>query len=164
MNWRGMLSLTVAGLIGFCTVATARADETLQFRQILHIASVQSQDVGDVDGHVVSLVRLTGLASFDDGAVAPVHFTAVTDYTNGAGPFSVYQNLTLNDGSVVWYKTEGWAKMDGTTTLFTGNLTVYGGKGRFEGALGDGTVDGARLNPLNVGAVLYLDTTINIKQ
>jgi hypothetical protein len=29
---------------------------------------------------------------------------------------------------------------------------------------GDGTVVGARLNPLNVGAFLYLDTTINIGQ
>jgi hypothetical protein len=163
MNRRGILSLTVAGLIGFCAVAGARA-ETLKFRQVLHVASVQSQDVGDVDGHAVSVVRLTGLASFPDGGVAPVYFTALTDYTNGAGPFSVYQNLTLNDGSVLWYKTDGTAKMDGAITLFTGTLTVLGGKGRFQGAKGDGTVVGARLNPLNVGAFLYLDTTINIGQ
>ena len=163
MNRRGMLSLTVAGLIGFCTVATARA-ETLKFRQVLHVASVQSQDVGDAAGHVMSLVRLTGLASFPDGSVGTAYFTAVTDYTNGAGPFSVYQNLTLNDGSAVWYKTDGTAKMDGAITLFTGTLTVLGGKGRFQGAKGDGTVVGARLNPLNVGAVLYFDTTINIGQ
>ena len=164
MNPRSMLSLMAAGLICFCAAATARADDTLKFRQILHIASVQSQDVGDVEGHVMSLVRLTGLASFPDGTVGPAYFTASTDYTKGAGPFSVYQNLTLNDGSVLWYKTAGTAKMDGSITLFTGTITVLDGKGRFEGAKGDGVVTGARLNPLNVGAILYLDTTINIKK
>jgi hypothetical protein len=45
-----------------------------------------------------------------------------------------------------------------------GNVTVLGGKGRFEGAKGDGTSTGTRLTALTVGADLYLDYTINIKK
>jgi hypothetical protein len=131
-NRRSMLSVTAAGLISFCAAATARADETLKFRQFMHATSAQSLDVGDVDGHAMSLVRFTGLASFPDGSVGTAYFSAATDYTKGAGPFSVYQNLTLNDGSVLWYKTAGTATVDGTKTLFVGTITVLGGKGRFE--------------------------------
>jgi hypothetical protein len=164
-NRRGILSLAAAGLIGFCAAATARADETLKFRLFMHATSAQSLDVGDVDGHAMSLVRFTGLASLPDGSVGTAYFTAATDYTKGAGPFSsVYTNLTLDDGSVLWYKAAGTATVDGAKTLFAGNITVLGGKGRFEGAKGDGTVTGVRLNPLIVGAVLYLDCTINIKK
>jgi hypothetical protein len=163
-NRRGLLTLAAAGLIGFCAAATARADETLKFRQFMHATSAQSLDVGDVDGHAMSLVRFTGLVSLPDGSVGTAYFTAATDYTKGAGPFSVYQNLTLDDGSVLWYKMAGTATVDGAKTLFVGTITVLGGKGRFEGAKGEGTVTGTRLNPLVVGAVLYLDCTITIKK
>jgi hypothetical protein len=44
-----------------------------------------------------------------------------------------------------------------------GAVTVLGGKGRFEGAKGDGTVSGARLLPLAAGADLYNDPIINVK-
>jgi hypothetical protein len=164
MNHGSMFGLLAAGLIGLCAAATARADETLKFRQFMHATSAQSLDVGDVDGHAMSLARFTGLVSLPDGSVGTAYFTATTDYTKGAGTFSVYQNLTLDDGSVLWYRTAGTATVEGTKTLFTGTITVLGGKGRFEGAKGDGTLTGTRLNPLVVGAVLYVDCTINMKK
>jgi hypothetical protein len=48
--------------------------------------------------------------------------------------------------------------------LIDGAATVLGGRGRFEGAKGDGTVSGARLAPLATGADLYLDVVINLKK
>ncbi len=42
---------------GLCIPASGFADEALKFRAITHLTSVQSQDVGDVDGHAMSLVR-----------------------------------------------------------------------------------------------------------
>jgi hypothetical protein len=51
-----------------------------------------------------------------------------------------------------------------TTTLFKGTATVLGGKGRFEGAKGDGTGTGARLTPLAAGADLYNDLVINVRR
>jgi hypothetical protein len=162
MNRRSMLTLLTAALLCLGAFSDARADETLKFRTITHTTFAQSQDIGDVEGHVASLVRFSGLASFPDGTVGAVYFTAATDYTKGAGTFSLYQNLTLDDGSVLWYKAAGTATVDGTKTHFVGTVTVLGGKGRFEGAKGDGSLTGTRYNPLVVGAQLVSDYTINI--
>jgi hypothetical protein len=98
------------------------------------------------------VVRFSGLASFPDGTVGTAYFVGAFDYTKGAGPFSVYYNVTLNDGSVLWYKATGTAAVEGTKTLFNGTVSVLGGKGRFEGAKGDGTINGARLTPLDTTA------------
>lgn len=90
--------------------------------------------------------------------------TSAADFTKGAGPFSVYHNLTLSDGSVLWFKVNAMAKPNGPDTDFTGTLTVLGGKGRFEGAKGDGYFTGARLTPLTTGAEAFNDFTVNIKK
>jgi hypothetical protein len=159
-----LLGLMAAGLIASCAASNARADEMVKFRAIMHATSVQTQEVGDADGHLSGLGRFSGLASFPDGSIGTTYFIASTDYTKGAGTFSVYQNLTLNDGSVLWFKNTGTATVEGTTTLFKGTVTVLGGKGKFEGAKGDGTITGARLVPLATGADLYNDFVINVKK
>jgi hypothetical protein len=164
MNRRTVLTLTTISVLCLGAFGSAQADETLKFRATMQATSAQSQDIGDVDGHAASLARFTGLASFPDGTVAPTYFVAATDYIKGAGTFSVYQNLTLNDGSALWFKNTGTATIEGTTTMFKGTVTVLGGKGRFEGAKGDGTITGARLVPLTTGAVLYNDLVINLKK
>jgi hypothetical protein len=87
-----------------------------------------------VDGHVASLTRFSGLAFLPDGAVGTVNFASVSDYTNGAGTFTLYPILTFDDGSVLWMKSVGTGTIDGAITRFVGTLTVIGGKGRFEDA------------------------------
>lgn len=165
MNQHSSLcGLTAAGLVALCAASSARADEVLKFRSIMHATSVQSQEIGDVDGHAALLARFSGLASFPDGTVGTTYFISANDYTKGAGTFSVYNNLTLKDGSVLWFKTNGTTTVDGTTSVFNGTVTVLGGKGKFEGAKGDGTISGARLVPLAAGADLYNDLVINVKK
>jgi hypothetical protein len=165
MNRRSMLSLSVAGVVGLCAGTIARADEVLKFRQVMHATSVQTQEVGDVDGHALGLGRFSGLALFPDGSVATTYLTSTNDYIKGAGTNSTYYNVTFKDGSVLWYKVTGTAKPDGTTTIFPeAPLNVLGGKGRFEGAKGDGTLSGVRLSPLATGADLYSDAVINVKK
>jgi hypothetical protein len=148
------------------TISIARADEVLKFRIIAHVTAIQTQDVGDVDGHTMSVGRYSGLASFPDGSVGTINFTFTTDYIRGAGTNLAYYNLSLKDGSVLWYKAPGTAKLEGTTTILLpgGPISVLGGTGRFEGAKGDGTGSGARLTPLAAGAELYLDDVINVKK
>ncbi len=163
----GMLSLYLAavGLIGFCAGSIARADEVLKFRTVMHATSAQTQEVGDVDGHVVGVGRYSGLASFADGSVGTANFTYTVDYIKSTGSYSTYFNVTLKDGSVLWYKGAGPAKLDGTTTIFPETtVSVLRGTGRFEGAKGDGTLSGARLTPLATGAELYNDVVINVKK
>jgi hypothetical protein len=153
-----------AGTVNW-SISIARADEVLRFRIFAHANAVQTEDVGDVDGHTMSLSRFAGLASFPDGSVGTINFTATTDYIKGSGTNFGYWKLTLKDGSILWYKLTGTAKTEGTTTIFPdAPIGVLGGTGRFEGAKGDGTSSGARLTPLAAGADLYVDAVINVKK
>lgn len=140
-----------------------RTDATLTFRMITHVTSAQSLDVGDVDGHVASLTRFSGLAFLPDGAVGTVQFASLADYKNGAGAFTLFPVLSFDDGSALWLKSIGTGTVDGTKTRFAGTLTVLGGKGWFDGAEGDGTLTGTRYTPLSVGADLVSDYTVNFK-
>ena len=106
-----------AGTVNW-SISVASADEVLKFRVILHATFIQSQEVGDVDGHTLGLAHYSGLASFADGSVGTTNFTATTDYIKGTGTYSVYYNLTLKDGSALWWKATGPATLEGTTTMF----------------------------------------------
>lgn len=131
---------------------------------VTHVTSAQSLDVGDVEGHVASLTRFSGLAFLPDGTIGTAHFASLADYTNGAGVFTLFPVITLDDGSALWLKSIGTGTVDGTKTRFVGTLTVVGGRGRFEGAEGDGTLTGTRYTPLSVGADLVSDYTVNFRK
>jgi hypothetical protein len=154
------ISILLATLAFVGTIRAAHAED-LEFRAVMHVTSAQPQDVGDVDGHVLGLVRASGIASFQDGSTATAFFIAQTDYTKGAGTNATYNNLTFDDGSVLWYKTAGTATVDGNRTIFKGMITVIGGKGRFAGAKGEGGYNGARLG---TGPDLFLDQMISVKK
>ena len=167
MNPRSVLSLMAVGVIGFCASSIARADEVVKFQMFVHATSVQSQEVGDVDGHVLGVGHFSGLTLFSDGSVGPGNFTATFDYIKGAGTFSTYFSVTPAEGSSLWIKVDGTAKPEGTTTVFPeAPATVVGGSGRFEGAKGDGTfVRGVRFTPLPaVPATLWNEFVINVKK
>jgi hypothetical protein len=155
--------LTTAALA--CAIpAAASADETLKYRVVYHITDFQSQPVPDTDGHVLYLIRTSGLASMSDGSVATYSFVATLDYVKGAGIYSLYDQLLFSDGSALYTKGSGVATPEATKTTFKGTATVIGGKGRYEGAKGDGTATGARMQPMpGAGAELYGDAVINLK-
>jgi hypothetical protein len=159
-----MLRTFMTAAVSALALTAAAADETVKFSSILHATYVESQEVGDVDGHAMSLTRYSGLTRFSDGTAGLCYFVATTDYINGAGTFLVYNKITLNDGSSLWYKASGTTTMDGTTSRFQGTVAFLGGKGKYEGAKGDGTLTGARPERLAVGADLYNDLVINIKK
>jgi hypothetical protein len=164
MNRLTILNLTTMALLCLGEVSGARADETVEFREVMHATSVQSQEVGDVEGHTPALVRFSGLGLFADGAVATTYFVGLTDYTKGTGPYSAYHNVTFADGSVLWLKWVGTTAAEGAISRIKGTVSVISGKGRFEGAKGEGTANGTRLTPLAAGADLYLDLVINVKK
>lgn len=152
--------------IAYFVNSTANADEVLKFRIVTHATSVQFQEVGDFEGHAQGLARQSGLAFLPDGSVATTYFTATNDFTKGTGTFIGYYNLTLTDGSMLFFKASGTAKVDGTKTIFpeTTDVAVLRGTGRFEGAKGDGAMSGMRVTPLAVGADLYEDISLNLKK
>jgi hypothetical protein len=46
--------------------------KTLKVHMVTHVTSAQSLEVGDVDGHIASLARFSGLAFYTDGTVGSV--------------------------------------------------------------------------------------------
>jgi hypothetical protein len=164
MRRHRLLVPSALALIVLGTATLAQADETLKYRAVMHGTFVQVQDVGDLDGHIVNLVRFSGITEFPDGTTGTGYFVGVGDYTKGTGPAFTYNNLTLEDGSVLWFKVTQTTKAEGAKSLFQGTLDVLGGKGRFAGAKGGGTLTGARTVPLASGADLYFDYVINLKK
>jgi hypothetical protein len=143
---------------------SALADEMLKYRSVYYTTSIQSQNIPDVDGHIVAIVHATGVASFPDGSVAADNLTTTIDYTKGSGPLTGYSDMTFSDGSVLFTKSLSTATTEGQRTTFKGTMSIIGGKGRFAGAKGDGTLTGARLQPQpGAGAQAYVDVTLNIK-
>jgi hypothetical protein len=124
------LTLTTIALLCVGASGGARADERVEFREVMHATSVQSQEVGDVEGHAPALVRFSGLASFPDGAVGTAYFIGSTDYTKGTGPYSAYHNVTFADGSVLWLKWVGTTTSEGAISRIKGTVSVLGGKGK----------------------------------
>ena len=170
MNRRSVLTMMAIGGIGFCVNNIARADEVLKFRMFMHATSVQTQEVGDVDGHVLTLGHYSGLVAFSDGSVGTGTLTFTGEFgehVKGVGRFYAYFSLTPAKDSTLWIRVaDGTAKPEGTTTVFPeAPATVLGGAGRFEGAKGDGTfVGGVRLTPLAAGAELWNEFVINVKK
>jgi hypothetical protein len=166
MNRRSIVTLTAMASLGLCTAGAAQADETLKFRVIQHATAAQTQEVGDVDGHTMTVVSYSGLASLADGSVGTINFTGTTDYIKGSGTFTGYFKLTLKDGSTITYKgTNIPARLEGTTTNFSqAPFSIQRGTGRFDGAKGDGAGSGARLTPLTAGAEVYYDFVLDVKK
>jgi hypothetical protein len=71
-----MLRTFVIAAVLALTLTAAGADETLKFSSILHATFLESQDVGDVDGHAMSLTRYSGLTRFSDGTAGLCYLVA----------------------------------------------------------------------------------------
>jgi hypothetical protein len=164
MSRRATIILAALALVGLGALRPAHADENIELRAVMHATSVQTQDVGDVEGHVVGLIRISGIASFQDGSTATASTVTYFDYVKGSGTNASYSNISFDDGSVLWLKLDGSATPQGTRTILRGTATVIGGKGRFAGAKGDGGYNGARITPLAAGADVFIDEMITVKK
>jgi hypothetical protein len=60
----GSLAIVMLSIIS----TSALADETLKWRHVQHTASLQTLQVGDVNGHALNIYRLPGMAFFPDGS------------------------------------------------------------------------------------------------
>jgi hypothetical protein len=122
----------------FC-INSAAADETLKSRTVYYTTFVQCQPAPDADGHVISLVASTGLVSYPDVSIAAVNVLASTDYVKGSGTLVSYSTVTFREGSALFTKSNA------TGTKASLKMTILGGKGRYEGAKGDGSFTGKRI-------------------
>jgi hypothetical protein len=138
----------------------AKADETLKWRTVQHIGSMQTLQVGN--GHTLGLYRIPGIVFFPDGSTGTGIVFGMSDIANGSGPVSGYTTITFNDGSELALTFTGQAGKGGS-------FIVAGGKGRYAGAKGDGSWDTNTTtlvaNPgANADSINYVDAAINIKK
>jgi hypothetical protein len=166
MTRYSILTSVVAGLIGLYSANAAKSDETLKFKYYGHVVSSQTQDIDDVEGHAVGLVKWSGIVESPDGSFGTGHWETIYDFVKGAGSYTTYVNLTLKDGSVLLYKVAGTSKPENAAArTAAGPITVTGGKGRFAGAKGDGTVTGTSIGQVGSPNVQgYGELVINIKK
>jgi hypothetical protein len=140
----------------------AKADETIKWRHVQHVASFQTQQVGDVNGHTLNIYRTPGMAFFPDGSTGTTLVIGTSDVINGSGALNGYYTLNFNDGSELWLKYTGTIKVDSKAQR-KGTAIVIGGKGRYAGAKGEGTWEGDG-TPAGPDAISYIDNVINIKK
>jgi hypothetical protein len=87
-----------------------------------------------------------------------------------AGQLTAISFLSFNDGSELWTKYNGATKYNATgKVLLKCTFLVISGKGRFDGAKGDGTCEGEQTRSASVGgaapdAIGALDAVFNIKK
>jgi hypothetical protein len=148
----------------FCISNSAKADETLKWRVAQHPATNQTQQVSDVNGHILSLYRLPGIVFFSDGSTGASQVFGTADTVNGAGTSDGYQLITFSDSSELWMKWTG--RLEGAKR--SGTFAVIGGKGRYTGAKGDGTWE-AHGTPIvgansDTNSISYVDIVANIKK
>ena len=119
-------------------------------KQTLAFTKQDTIDVGDAEGHIISLSEFeginvsTGKNKFMDGA----QYTGMgfDDLVMGNGPHLGYGNLSLN-GDVVFWKHQGktvttLSPEGKPVTTFEGSYTWTKGAGKYDNIQGSGTYKG----------------------
>ncbi len=141
----------------------AKADETVKWRHVHHYASNQSQEV-PVNGHIVGVIRMPGIALFPDGSIGTSLVIGTYDFAPGSGSTNRgYYTVTFADGSELWLSWIGEQRVISGKIVAKGTSTVIGGKGRYEGAKGEGTFEGEATGGAPDG-IQYIDNVINVKK
>jgi hypothetical protein len=143
----------------------ASADETVKWRHVHHYASNQSQEV-PANGHILGVIRLPGIALFPDGSIGTSLVIGTYDFYAGSSTGGGYYTVTFADGSELWTKWTGENKVivpGKPASKGGGTAIVVGGKGRYEGAKGEGTFETEATGGAPDG-IQYVDNVITIKK
>ena len=118
--------------------ATA-GEQVLEFKLVVKPIDVKNLEAPNIDGQVVLLMKMHGVAFFKDGRVASKDFIFSSDYNKGSGPFFGYSTYQFEDGSSI---TARFAGTQRAGQLTHGEYTVVSGTGAYAGAKGTGSFDG----------------------
>ncbi len=118
--------------------ATA-ADHALDFKLVIKPLEVKGLEAPNVEGQVVFLNKMYGVAAFKDGRTASKEFIFSGDYNKGSGPFLGYSTYQFEDGSTIVARFAGTQRAGQPVR---GEYTVISGTGVYAGAKGSGSFDG----------------------
>jgi len=161
MRTKLCFTILAAAILGLFMAVSLAGAETMKMRVCWHIIKAEVVPVGDVAGHVIGVVDIGGLASFDSGEIATHSHKATIDYINGSGLHENYMIYTFEDGSTFVTKGQGTTTADPgrKISLFKGSFSFIQGSGRFAGIQGSGSYTGKRFAPAAAGAEAYIDCT-----
>ena len=152
-RWFGLVALGLFAVFGTVSLAVA-AEKTVneKLRAVYHVVKAEVMQVGDVPGHVVGIVDMSGLQfNLDTGEVCNYSLKVLLELTNGTGPHQAYTVTTCEGGkSFAAVKGVSTAHPDGTSTT-EGTFSFTGGTGRFSGIKGGGSYKGKRMAPITPG-------------
>jgi hypothetical protein len=118
---RIILTCAFVGVLG----VPSKADETLRYRHIIHITSLQSLELGDIDGHAALVARFSGTAIFADKSMATTEGITFGDTVKANGPLNGYNSPNFNDGSSLVFKWCGTTTVDGRGAIQKGHRHDY---------------------------------------
>jgi hypothetical protein len=103
-NKEGAIMFYIIVILAAIFAMPAKADETLKWRHVQHTTSVQTLQVGDVNGYTLNLFRLVGIAFFPDGSTGKTLVVGTSDVIAGSA-VNGYYILNFDDGSALWLNT-----------------------------------------------------------
>ena len=124
-------------LMGFVTPVSA---ETLKFKIYSYVTQEQSLPVGDMEGHILSLMTRRAFCILENGEIATEIAVMTRDIIEGSGSAIQYRTMTFADGSTIIVKAQ--TTVEGTvagTSAARTTREIIKGTGRFEGIKGTGT-------------------------
>ena len=146
-------------------MAPALADQTMKFKLVTHSTGYVAMDPGDaVEGHIVGDAKFFGIMIFDDGQLGSVTYIAHYDYVKGNGPYSTYETVRFDDGSIIRFHNTGTAALNSGKTTFTNDkIDVLGGEGKYKGVTGHGIFSGIRIVPFADGGDSFFEGSFDLK-
>ena len=114
--------------------------ETLKFKFYTYVTQNESVPVGDVEGHILSLMTRRTFCIFENGEIATEMAVITNDIIKGSGSSMQYRTTTFADGSTIIVKAQ--TTVEGTvagTSAARTTREIIKGTGRFEGIKGTGT-------------------------
>ena len=130
---RLLILSTLATLVCLgCFVLQVSADDTLKYKFTTWQVKAETAPAYDLPGHIVFLGTRGALFFFENGDVATVNISTMSDMSGGKGPFWQYVNIKFPDKSTIVIKSQGYFGGD------VGNWKseIIKGTGRFEGVKG----------------------------
>jgi len=138
--------------------------ETLKFRVSLTETKILTMPVNDVEGHILGLQTMEGLAFLENGEIARVKQYSAFDYIPGKGSQSFgYSLTTFEDGSTIEGRSQNILVPDQSGTFSYKRTTeAIKGTGRFEGIKGTSSSTRGKLFERVKGGPLLATTDVTM--
>lgn len=131
-HWSVESFFVIAVLILAPVAQAQEKSETLEWRIITRTDKTAGVDVGDVEGHRLSVDQGSGIGIFANDEIVSFSYQMGTDSVKGGGAYNLYGVYTFEDGSTIRVTSKGTFGSYGVQA----EANFVSGTGRFAGIKG----------------------------